>query len=529
MNKQVSSGKTAMDKILEGVNLVADPVKSTLGPKGKTVIISQSYVEDYGTKNYPIVVTKDGWRVSQNISSADPLVQAGVLFIQEVAQKQMTDAGDATTTASLLAQAIITEGLKLIDAGVNRHELKDGIEKAVEYVVGELKKMAIPINGDIERIRQVATISANNDAEIGNLIAEAYSKIGVEGSVTIEEAKGVATSIKIADGFKFHRGWASPYFITNPAKEECELIEPYILIYDRPISQLAPLMPVLKQVLEQKRPLLIICEDSDGEALATLTFNVAQKTMQACVINLAFMGDGKIKIMEDIAAVTGGTYINELKGVKLENVLLSHLGQSKKAVIGKDNTIIIGGLRNEEGYNDLVTGLKNLAFATEDTETKERIEKRIARLNEGVAILSIGAATEVEMKEKKDRADDAVRATKCAIEEGFIPGGGTVFSKLGYDMFEKNKDNKAVMMIAACLKYPLIQICENAGEDGEIIFSQVVKSKQNEGYNAKDDRIENLVNAGIIEAAKSNRCALQNAASVACQILTSQYVITDTL
>jgi len=521
-----------MDKILEGVNLVADPVKSTLGAKGKTVIISEAYIADYGTRNYPIVVTKDGWRVSQSISSTDPLVQAGVLFVQEGAQKQMTDAGDATTTNCLFTQAMVTEGLKLIEAGVNPHELKEGIEKAVEYVVGELKKIAVPINGDIERIRQIATISANNDLEIGNLIAEAYSKIGAEGSVTIEEAKGVGTSIKIADGFKFNRGWASPYFITNPAKEECELVEPYILIFDRPISQLQPLMPILEKVLGTKRPLLIICEDSDGEALATLTYNVAQKTMKACVINLAFMGEGKIKIMEDIATVTGGTFINELKGVKLENVTLQHLGQAKKVVIGKESTVIVAGAKKEEEYDKLVLGLKNLAAETELQEEKEKIEKRIARLNEGVAILSIGAMTEVEMKEKKDRADDAVRATKCAIEEGFIPGGGTAFLRVNnlLSVYTSSPNfQKGINLLMGTLTYPLKQICDNAGVNSDDILAKVLKEKNNIGYNAKTAQIEDLVESGIIDAVKSNRCALQNAASVACQILTSQYVITDNM
>lgn len=525
MNKQVSSGDAAMDKILEGIDLVANPVKSTLSPKGRTVVISQSYVEDYGTKNYPITVTKDGWRVSQSISSTDPLVQAGVLFIQEACEKQMSLAGDGTTTCALLVQSLVTEGLKLVKAGINPHELKNGIDKAVDYVVSELKNMAVPIDGDIEKIRQVATISANGDTVIGDLIAEAYSKIGVDGSVTLEEAKGVATSIKIADGFKFHRGWASPYFITNPAKEECELVEPYILIYDRPISQLAPLMPILKKVLDEKKSLLIICEDSDGEALATLTFNVAQKTMQACVINLAFMGDGKIKVMEDIATVTGGTFINELKGVKLENVTVQHLGKAQKIVVGKDSTVIIGGAKKHDEYNNLLDGLKVLLSETEAQEDKDRIEKRIARLNEGVAIISIGATTEVEMKEKKDRADDAVRATKCAIEEGFVAGAGTAFLRIK----EHQSATEGEKLVLGCLKKSLEQICINAGDDSEKVIAKVLSQKGNFGYNARTLEIEDLVKAGIIEAVKSNRCALQNAASVAAQILTSQFVITDTL
>jgi len=528
MNKLVSSGESAMDKILEGINLVANPVKSTLGARGRTVCISQSFIEDYGTKNYPILVTKDGWRVSQSINSTDPLVQAGVLFIQEAAQKTMNDAGDATTTCCLFTQAIVTEGLRLIKEGANPHELKAEIEKAVEYVVEELKKMAIPIDGDIERIRQVATISANNDSVIGDLIAEAYKQIGEGGSVTIEEAKGIGTSIKIADGFKFHRGWASPYFITNPAKEECELEEPYILIYDRPISQLAPLMPILEKVLGTKKPLLIICEDSDGEALATLTFNVAQKTMKGCIVNLAFMGEGKIRVMEDIASVTGGTFINELKGVKLENVTLKMLGQAKKVIVGKESTIIVDGAKDEKEFAKTVDALKKLKDETEDKDEKEKIEKRIARLNEGVAILSIGAMTEVEMKEKKDRADDAVRATKCAILEGFLSGGGLSFLKITFKSIPTDNGGN---LIARVLLKPLEQICVNAGVEPSNVIGKAsfYPMDSNVGYNAKKNEMEDLLEAGIIDAVKSNRCALQNAASVACQILTSQYIITDVI
>jgi len=515
MIKLVSKGRPALRKIKEGIDLVADPVTSTLGAAGRTVIISETFVHDYSTRHLPIVVTKDGWRVSQSINSSDPLTQAGVLFIQEAAQKQMNDAGDGTTTCCLLTQAIVEEGIKAIEGGAEPHQLKKSIDNAVIDIVNQLRDAAIPIGGDIEKIRQVATISANNDEYIGNLIADAYSKIGINGTVQIEDAKGVDTSIKIADGFKFVRGWASPYFITNFAKEECVLEDPYILIYDRAITILKDVIPIMSKVISEKRSLLVIAEDSDGDALAAFTMNAANKTLPCCIVNMKYAGDGKIKIMEDIAAITGGTFINELKGVELKNVSIQHLGRAKKAVISKENTVIVGGIKNEESYSKYVADLKSQKNEAEGQEDKDNIDKRIARLNEGVAILSIGATTEVEMKEKKDRADDAVRATKCAIEEGYVPGGGIAFLRL--------KPTNTIL--DNVMKAPIMQLCKNAGVTG--VVEEVVAANGSIGFNAKTGKIENLEDAGIIEAVKSNRCAIQNAASVACQILTSQYIITD--
>jgi chaperonin GroEL len=428
-----------------------------------------------------------------------------------------------------LAEAIILKGFEMIDNGANPQELKKGIDKAVEYVCSEIKKMAIPVGDDNEMIRQVATVSANNDSSIGDLIAEAYRKIGNSGVINIEDAKGVDTTIKMTDGFTFPRGWVSPYFITNRAKDECELIEPYILIYDKPISQLQPLMPILEQVAAKQKSLLIICEDADGEALATLTMNAAQKRLSCCVVTLAFLGNSKVNVMEDIAAVTGGTFINELKGVELKNVTIKHLGLAKKVVIGKESTTIIGGIKDEDRFNELVDGLKESITKTDDDYEKILIEKRIARLKEGVAILSIGGATETEMNERKDRADDAVKATKAAIEEGCLVGGGTAFLRVPLAIVKETQLENGYNLIFDAIEEPLKQICRNAGVDENKILKDVKDANGGFGYNCKTDTIEDLAKAGILDAAKAVRCSLQNAASVATMILTTECVISDTI
>lgn len=527
MQKIISSGKTAMDKIKQGVDLVANPVRSTISPLGRTVIIGKSYVGDYNINNLPVEVSKDGYKVALSIKSSDPEVQIGVSLIQEAASKQMENAGDATSTVCLLTQAILDGGLKLIEEGASHVEVVKGINAAVDYVVGELKKMSTPIDGDVERIRQVATTCSNGDKVIGDLIAEAFSQIGADGVINIEEAKGRETSIKISDGIKFNRGWASQYFVTNKAKAECVLENPHILIYDRPVTILKDLMPLLEKILTQqkitgeKRPLMIFCDATDGDALATLTFNNQQGALQSCVVEMAFLGQYKRDFMEDIAAATGGVFINELKGTKLENVTLQQLGQAQKIVVGKDETVIIGGLKNEKIFNSLAQNIKVLEQAEEDPELKELLKKRHARLNGSVAILSVGATTEVEMKEKKDRVDDAVRATRSAIEEGFLPGGGTAFLRI---------NNVGDFVIANSLLMPFGQICVNGGKNYTELITEVLgHDNKNVGYNARTNKVEDLVLAGIIEPTKSNRCAIQNAASVVCQILSSQYLITDTL
>jgi chaperonin GroEL len=525
MQKIISSGSNAFNKILAGVNLVANPVKSTISPMGRTVIIGKSYVGDYNVNNLPVEVSKDGYKVALSIKSSDPEVQIGVSLIQEAATKQMIDAGDATSCVCLLTQAILDGGLKLIEEGASHVEVVKGINTAVEYVVDELKKMSIPIDGDIEKIRAVAITCSNGDKVVGDLIAEAFSKIGADGVISIEEAKGRETSIKISDGIKFNRGWASQYFVTNKAKAECVLENPFILIYDRPVTILKDLMPLLEKILLHqketgvKRPLMIFCDATDGDALATLTFNNQQGSLQSCVVEMDFLGQYKRDFMEDIAAATGGVFINELKGTKLENITLQQLGQAQKIVVGKEETVIIGGLRDEKTFNSLAQNIKVLEQAEEDPELKELLKKRHARLNGSVAVLSVGATTEVEMKEKKDRIDDAVRATRSAIEEGIICGGGIPFLRI--------KTGNSI--IDKALYKSIWQICENAGKDPDVIVREVLSHHGNIGYNAKTDTIEDLLVIGIIEPVKSNRCALQNAASVVNQILSSQYLITDIL
>ena len=535
MQKVIESGKAAMDKLMEGVNLVANPVRATIGPKGRLVAVSESYIADYGMQSKGLFFTKDGYKITQHISSSDNQVQAGVLAIQAACEKQMEMAGDATSTCALLTQSILEGGLKLIEEGASHIEVTDGINKAVEYVVDELKKMSTPINGDVEKIRQVATISANNDEFIGNLIAEAFEKTGEDGVITIEEAKGRETTIKISDGLKFSRGWVSPYFITNKTKGEAELINPYILIYDRPITMLndtqhgTGILPLISKISQTgKRPLVIFCDDCDGEALATLTFNTQQGNFQSCVVSMAFLGQHKRDFMEDIAAATGGTFVSELKGTKLENVTIEMLGQAQKVTIGKEETVIIGGNKDEKIFNELVSNLKDLVSKEEDYGLNELLKKRIARLKGSVAILSVGATTEIEMKEKKDRVDDAIRATRSAIEEGYVSGGGTAF--LVVPLYNKNiSASLGSNLVFSIMSKPLEQICTNAGQNSKSIINEVLQSSANFGYNAKTDVIEDLVLAGVIEPTKSNRCALQNAASVVNQILLSQYLITDTL
>lgn len=537
MNKAISKDKDAMDKIKAGVDLVANPVKSTISPMGRTVIISESVVANYDVQNYPIIVSKDGYRVSESITSPDPEINVGVRLIQEGVQKQMQIAGDATSTCALLIQSILDGGLKLISEGVSHVDIKKGIEAAVEYAVSELKKISIPINDNRELVKQIATVSANGDTVIGELIAQAFDKIGADGVINLEEAKGVGTTIEISDGIKFHRGWASPYFVTNKSKAECELINPYILIYDRPVNILKDLMPLLEQVFNAntatgvKRPLMIFCDASAGDALATLTFNNAQGNLQSCVVEMAFLGDKKREFMEDIAAATGGIFINELKGISLENVNIEQLGQAKKIVVGKDETVIISGSKDESIYNSLVESLKELESKADEGEEKELLKKRIARLKGSVAILSVGATTEVEMKEKKDRADDAIRATESALEEGFVPGAGTAFLRIPLPIVMPIDNNllPGYNLIFDSLNKSLLQICENAAVNGDAILKEVKQSKGNMGYNARTGLVEDLAVAGIIEPTKSNRCALENAASVVKSILGSKYMITDTL
>ncbi len=513
MQKIILYGKEARQKVLDGINKVANAVIVTLGPKGRNVIISRSYPSSEGQKYWQPIVTKDGVTVCRNIMLTDYLENVGCLMIKEAAEKTMLVAGDGTTTTCLFVQAIVTEGMKLIDEGVNPMELKKDIDAAVEYVVSELKKMAIPVGDDIEKIRQIATVSANNDAMVGDLIADAFSQIGKDGVLDIEESKTMETSIKIVDGYKFNQGWKSPYFITNQSKNECELIDPYILLYDKKISVMKDLYKILEKVMASGKPLLIICDDADGEALATLAMN--QNRLKCCIVRSPFMGDAKREAMEDISVVTGGTYISDEKGNSLDTATLKMLGTAKKVLVGINETVIVGG----EGNTAVL--LDNLRVNREgkDEVEKEKINKRIATLKGSVAVLSVGAATDTEMKEIKDRCDDAVRATKAAISEGYVAGGGTVFAKM-------STSNDVIDRV---LITPLLQICENAGVDGTEILKSIRSNGLNVGYNAKTDKVEDLIKSGIIDPVKVLRCCIQNAASTATMILTSECLICDVL
>lgn len=526
MKKLVSSGKSAMDKIKEGVDLVVNPVKSTISPNGRTVIISESYVADYDVKNSPIKVTKDGYLVSTKISSNDPEVQVGVLFAQQAAEKQMIDAGDATSTCCLFVQGLLDGGLKLIEEGVSPVNVKEGINKGVEEVVKQLKAMAIPVNGDIEIIRKVATTSANNDKEIGDLIASAYEKIGDDGVIKIEKAKGMNTSIKITGGVTFGKGWASEHFVNAP-KGECILAKPYILIVDEHLVQMKEVMPLLEKIFttnginNEKRGLMIFCNRSDGEALATFIVNHKKDILPCCVVQMDFLGEKKVEFMQDIALATGGFFISENTGGKLDEIGVEHLGSAESVVISRDETTIIGGDKKADEFEKLLSVLKKQEEAEEDADLKELLRKRIARLNSSVAVLSVGGVTEVEMEEKLDRVDDSTRAVKCALEEGYLPGGATSFLRVhGVPDFAT----------ASSILLPFGQICVNGGKNYTELLTEVLDNENiNFGYNAVSDKVENLIESGVIEPVKSNRCALQNAASVVNQILSSQFMITDSL
>jgi chaperonin GroEL len=519
MRKQTLYGEQARAAILEGVKKIAAAVKCTLGPSGRNVLISQSMVVDYGVHSLPVHLTKDGYTTARGFDLDDPHEKAGVLLVKEAAQKSVDQSGDGTSTTVLLAEAIATKGIELIKEGYNPMELKRGIDKAVEQVVAAIKNMATPIKGDIEKIRQIATVSANNDIEIGNLIADAFAKIGDEGVIDIEPGNSVRTEIRIADGYKFERSFVSPWFMNNKEKQTCEFENPYILLYEKRINHHTQVEKILEKVSQTGRAILIICEDADEEGLAFLVMNSSQKRLKCCVVKAPAFGDARREEMEDIAILTGGFYITDSKGVGIKEAGLEHLGSARKVVVNKDETIIIGGEADKMLLENQLNELRMNLTQTKNEDEAFPIEKRIARLTGGVAVIQVGASTETEMKEKLDRFDDAVRATKSAIAEGFVPGAGTTFLRI--------KTNNPV--IDPILDAPLRQICINAGVDVEQIVEKVRCSTGNIGYNAKTDDVQDLVEAGIIDPAKVLRCAIQNAASVASMILTTEVLIADTL
>jgi len=513
----------ARARLKRGVDKLADAVKITLGPKGRNVVIEKKFGNP--------TVTKDGVTVAKEIELEDEVENMGAQMVKEVATKTSDLAGDGTTTATVLAQAIFREGLKSVTAGSNPMALKRGIDKAVETVVEELKKISVPTAGRKE-IAQVGTISANNDSEIGKLIAEAMEKVGKDGVITVEEAKGLETTLETVDGMQFDRGYLSPYFITDPEKMEAVLEDAYILVHDKKVSSMKDLLPVLEKVAQAGRPLLIIAEDAEGEALATLVVNKLRGTLKVCAVKAPGFGDRRKEMLRDIAVLTNGQVISEEVGFKLENTTLNDLGQGKRIVIDKDNTTIVGG----KGKRDAIQGRINEIKAAIDKSTsdydKEKLQERLAKLAGGVAVINVGAATETEMKEKKARVEDALHATRAAVEEGIVPGGGVALlwaQKMLDRAKGSDEDEKiGVEIVRRALEEPLRWIAQNAGQEGSIVVEKVRHAKdKNFGYNAQTDTWEDLVAAGVIDPTKVTRTALQNAASIAGLLLTTECVVVE--
>jgi chaperonin GroEL len=521
--KSIKFKEEARQKILKGVRTLADAVKVTLGPKGRNVVIDKAY----GTPH----ITKDGVTVAKEVELEDKFENMGAQMVKEVASKTADKAGDGTTTATVLAEAIYSEGLRNVAAGANPLDLKRGMEKALKAVVQELEKRSKKV-GDRKEIAQVATISANNDAEIGEIIAQAMEKVGRDGTITVEEGKGFETELDVVKGMKFDRGYLSSYFMTNPESQECILEDAYVLIYDKKISSIKEIIPLLQAVVESGRPLLIIAEDVEGEALATLVVNRLRAGLKVSAVKAPGFGDRRKAMLQDIAIVTGGEVISEELGHKLENTTLEQLGRVKKAVSTKDETTLVEGAGSKAAIQERATQIKHQIEESTSDYDKEKLQERLAKLVGGVAVIRVGAATEVEMKEKKDRVDDAQRATAAAVEEGILPGGGTAFircipllNKLA-DSLEGDEKTGARIMIRA-LSSPLRQIAENAGQEGAIILQQVEKLGDRIGYNALTGEYVDMITAGILDPTKVVRCALENAVSVSSMLLTTEAIVAD--
>ncbi len=523
MAKQIVFDLEARDQIKKGVDALANAVKVTLGPKGRNVVIDKKF----GAPQ----VTKDGVTVAKEIELSDPIQNMGAQMVKEVASKTGEIAGDGTTTATVLAQSIVSVGLKNVAAGANPMDLKRGIDKAVAAIVAELKNIKQDVGDDNSKIEQVATISANNDKTIGALIAEAMKKVGKEGVITVEEAKGTETHVDVVEGMQFDRGYQSPYFVTNAEKMEAVLENPFILIYDKKISSMKDVLPLLEKTVQTGRPLLIISEEVDGEALATLVVNKIRGSLKVCAVKAPGFGDRRKAMLEDIAILTGGTLISEEQGRRLEDASLADLGTAEKIEVNKDNTTIVNG----SGEKALITARVNQIKAQIETTTsdydREKLQERLAKLAGGVAVLYVGAASEVEMKEKKDRVDDALHATRAAVEEGIVPGGGVAYIRavVALDkLVATNADEKTgIDIIRRAVEEPLRQIVANAGLEGSIIVQKVKEGKGDYGYNAFSDQYENLFAAGVIDPTKVSRVALENAASIASMILTTECVLAD--
>lgn len=523
MAKQITFDIEARDALKRGVDALANAVKVTLGPKGRNVIIDRKF----GAPS----ITKDGVSVAKEIELEDAVENMGAQMVKEVAAKTADIAGDGTTTATVLAQAIVTTGLKNVAAGANPMDLKRGIDKAVKAVVTALQKQSIEVGDNLDKIEQVASISANNDGSIGKLIAQAMEKVKKEGVITVEEAKGTDTTVEIVEGMQFDRGYLSPYFVTNAEKMHAELESPYILIYDKKISTMKDMLPILEQTSQTSRPILIIAEDVDGEALATLVVNKIRGSLKIAAVKAPGFGDRRKAMLEDIAILTGGTVVSEERGFKLENTTLEMLGQADKVVIDKDNTTVVNGKGEAEGIKVRVSQIKAQMESTTSDYDREKLQERLAKLAGGVAVLYVGAASEIEMKEKKDRVDDALHATRAAVEEGIVPGGGVALVRAAEvleNIATENEDElTGVQIIMRALEAPLRQIVSNAGGEGAVVVSKIKEGKADFGYNAKTDTFEPMLEAGIIDPTKVTRVALENAASVAGMLLTTECVLAD--
>ncbi|MEJ7821124.1 MAG: chaperonin GroEL [Chitinophagaceae bacterium] len=523
MSKQIFFDIDARNKMKKGVDTLANAVKVTLGPKGRNVVIEKKF----GAPG----VTKDGVTVAKEIELEDPIENIGAQMVKEVASKTADIAGDGTTTATVLAQSIISEGLKNVAAGANPMDLKRGIDKAVIAVVEHLKKQSQTVGDNNDKIEQVASISANNDSTIGKLIAEAMTKVGKEGVITVEEAKGTDTTVEVVEGMQFDRGYISPYFVTNSEKMEVELQNPYILIYEKKISSMKDILHILEKVAQSSRPLLIIAEDLDGEALATLVVNKLRGTLKVAAVKAPGFGDRRKEMLQDIAVLTKGIVISEEQGYKLENADLTYLGEASSVTIDKDNTTVVGGKGEKDDITARVNQIKSQIESTTSDYDKEKLQERLAKLSGGVAVLYVGAATEVEMKEKKDRVDDALHATRAAVEEGIVPGGGIAYIRAieSLDNLKGVNDDETtgVQIIRRAVEEPLRQIVVNSGIEGSIVVQKIKEGKDDFGFNARTEVYENLFAAGVIDPTKVARIALENAASIAGMLLTTECVISD--
>lgn len=523
MAKEIKFNIDARNELKKGVDALADAVKVTLGPKGRNVIIDKKFGAPH--------ITKDGVTVAREVELEDAFQNMGAQLVKEVASKTGDDAGDGTTTATVLAQAIITEGLKNVAAGANPMDVKRGIDKAVAAVVAKIKSISQEVDDDLNKIENVARVSANNDDEIGRLIAEAMEKVKKEGVITVDEAKGTDTTVDIVEGMQFDRGYISPYFVTNTEKMACEMESPFILLYDKKISNLKDMLPVLEATAQSGRPLLIIAEDVDQEALATLVVNRLRGSLKVCAVKAPGFGDRRKEMLEDIAVLTGGIVISEEKGMKLDGATIDMLGQADKVTVGKENTTIVDGRGEKDSIASRVAQIKVQIENTKSDYDREKLQERLAKLAGGVAVLHIGAPSEVEMKEKKDRVDDALSATRAAIAEGIVPGGGVAYIRC-IDVLNNLKgsntdETTGIAIVRRAIEEPLRQIVANAGLEGAVIVQRVKEGSADFGYNARTDKFENLYETGVIDPAKVARVALENAASIAGMFLTTECVIAE--